>query len=1158
MHLSVTCPQCESKYQLDSGMRGKRMRCPNPICRAIFEVRDDSDPKAEAPPVAPESLTPGPSPTRGEGRTDVAPTPAKVEVKKEPPKPPEPVKRKPIPKPIEPQPALDFPDDFPGDDEAAPAPSAPAIATEAWQPEAWDAPPVREDVALAPQPIAPPMLVTAPAPVKRRRALWVIGTMLILLGIVVGVSLWRVRGSIATNETERYQKAEELYKQQEFAEASSALQKLVSDFPESPENKKYRILAELSDVRQAVRLCESSDDTQKAFERVLQFAGVYSGEKLLKERETDLWKTYDDLAKELTRLGEQEKSSELVLRAKQAWGAAKKYPPPAGTSKDERERKLTDEWTRIEQMLAVHFERENVVASLKKHLDRPDAASVQEAWLLVEKTKRQDDSEIRGLMDELVKAHREQIKFVPANPETKRAILSDDAFPSLSVTPTVKEGTVAVTQPLVLSLARGVLYVLEPSKGEIRWVRRVGIDTHLLPLRVPADAITPELLLVVSSDQRSLSALIADTGEVLWQTPLSDVCLGQPVLVDRQVLVPTLAGRIEEIEIAEGRHLGSYHLGQPLMLGGVRQPGTSLVYFPADEFCLYVIDVTKRTCTNILYTRHPAGSLRGLPVIATSDKGAVLLWSQAQGADRVEIKPYELPIGHPEQKPAEPILQLPAISAPPWCEADRLVVATQNGFLSLWGVQQKGTRDKLLFPLLKQDFPLDASPGRGQVVHADAENYWTLTRSGLQRVQSTFDPKQGPSLSKPWTQPTALGALLHAAQVRREAGGRTILFLTTQADDHPTCLASAVDAADGKILWQRQLGVLPQQAPLRIGDQIVVRDANGLLRFDAAKQSDKAEQRWQQAGDWLAQEGGTGATRILLARENSYVQLTLPRGGTKARILVGQLAGDQKPQAFEVTLPAPLQGTTALGEKFLLVPLADGIIAQINLQDKSLTKDLDWRAVGAEEQSSGHLVLLSQTDCVVTDGSRGLMRIGTNDGKSWSKRAEAKKLPHRITSPPVVLPAPQNGKPRVCVADASDTLTLFESDKLKDSISWNMPGKITAGPFVRGGKIGCVVGRNQLVWIDPEQKKFVWEYTFDADIVGEPQVIEGRLVVADVAGQFHELQPSDGSRIGAVLTLKANVAATAAPLSFGPGQAFAPLTDGTIVLVPLSKLRASN
>src|SRR5207249_4770578 len=119
-------------------------------------------------------------------------------------------------------------------------------------------------------------------------------------------------------------------------------------------------------------------------------------------------------------------------------------------------------------------------------------------------------------------------------------------------------------------------------------------------------------------------------------------------------------------------------------------------------------------------------------------------------------------------------------------------------------------------------------------VHADAENYWTLTRGQLQRVQSTFIPKQGPSLVKRGT-PLPLGTLLHAVQTHRDLDGRTILYLTTQADQYPTCLCSAVNMEDGKLVWQRQLGVLPQQAPREIAGQIVLHDANGLMRFDPVK-----------------------------------------------------------------------------------------------------------------------------------------------------------------------------------------------------------------------------------------------------------------------------------------------------------------------------------
>ena len=103
MPLSVTCPRCESKYQLDAGMRGKRMRCPNPICRAVFDVRDDADVPAPSVPVVEEP--------KAKESPPLAPKP--VEVKKL-----EPVKLAPPPS--------DFPDDFPDDDAVAPVTLTPS------------------------------------------------------------------------------------------------------------------------------------------------------------------------------------------------------------------------------------------------------------------------------------------------------------------------------------------------------------------------------------------------------------------------------------------------------------------------------------------------------------------------------------------------------------------------------------------------------------------------------------------------------------------------------------------------------------------------------------------------------------------------------------------------------------------------------------------------------------------------------------------------------------------------------------------------------------------------------------------------------------------------------------------------------------------------
>ena len=42
-HISILCPQCQSRYQVEPDLRGRAMRCPNPVCRAVFEVKEESE-----------------------------------------------------------------------------------------------------------------------------------------------------------------------------------------------------------------------------------------------------------------------------------------------------------------------------------------------------------------------------------------------------------------------------------------------------------------------------------------------------------------------------------------------------------------------------------------------------------------------------------------------------------------------------------------------------------------------------------------------------------------------------------------------------------------------------------------------------------------------------------------------------------------------------------------------------------------------------------------------------------------------------------------------------------------------------------------------------------------------------------------------------------
>src|SRR5260370_39762884 len=40
VHITALCPHCNNRYQLDPGLRGKRMYCPNRACRQVFTVQD--------------------------------------------------------------------------------------------------------------------------------------------------------------------------------------------------------------------------------------------------------------------------------------------------------------------------------------------------------------------------------------------------------------------------------------------------------------------------------------------------------------------------------------------------------------------------------------------------------------------------------------------------------------------------------------------------------------------------------------------------------------------------------------------------------------------------------------------------------------------------------------------------------------------------------------------------------------------------------------------------------------------------------------------------------------------------------------------------------------------------------------------------------------
>jgi hypothetical protein len=635
--------------------------------------------------------------------------------------------------------------------------------------------------------------------------------------------------------------------------------------------------------------------------------------------------------------------------------------------------------------------------------------------------------------------------------------------------------------------------------------------------------------------------------------------------------VPTLAGTVDEIEIAGGRRLGQYRLGQRLAVGGARQEGTSLVYFPGDEFCVYVLDVSTRKCEAVLYSNHPSSSLRGVPILVSQKAATVsdapakgpaawILLCQAHGTAAVEVRPFELPIRDPDQPAGTPTLRVPGLSwFAPWHDAEKLALATDAGRLSLFGIRQPGNRnDPLLFPLLKEPYSVAGGAGsaRAQVVHADANGYWVLMGGRLQRLDAVLRPGSGPDLVSAGPEPLELGSPLHATQQFQFANGQTELVLTTLMQGRPSRLCTAIDAESGNVYWQRQLGCVPMHPVSVLDSHLLVRDATGLLLLDPARFPDQPGATWQTVGEFAVQEPLGPTDRVaILNSVGEFVQLMWSSAPGAATLRVRHIPINGPSTTEPRKLPATIAGTPALGDGFVLLPLADGVAVRLDLgAGGTVAAGPNWRVPGVDEQSPGHIVAMNGEDFLLTDGGPGVSRVSWPSAKVHEVRARA-KLSHRIVAPPAVLRVGADAAPRVFVADADNTLTLLDGDQLKVLRSWPLQGKFTAGPFVRGTTIVCVVDNKRLVGIDPERTER-WENAMVSDIVGAPLLVDGMLVVADVSGRFQAFDPQTGKELGAGYLLKANIAPDAAPVAFGPGRLLVPLNDGTLLLLPLAKLRA--
>ncbi|MCI0700716.1 MAG: PQQ-binding-like beta-propeller repeat protein, partial [Planctomycetia bacterium] len=1079
MSIVVQCPHCETRFNLQSEMNGKSMRCPNLECRQVFTVQ---------------------------AREEKAPPPV-MELPPEPQQaPPKPVASKP-PKPSASKPAKP-PKPVVADAEVVEAKvveaavvSPPKVKEVVWK-EGTDAPPPKKKS----QPVQAEEVLDLPVRRKKsgnRGAMILAGMGIAIVAMVIFGAIYYLR-SEGINEEKLAKQAEEEYTTGQYAVSAKTYEKLAADYPSSKNVEKYKFFADLSGMQVVVRSVTNRENYDAAVTRLNSFIAAHKDSSFAKPTTgfgRDVLEAGKKLGEDIAAFAEarlqafqadRTKSGELK-RADDAIVVGRKLIEqldPFRAADDPPLEKLKEAFNNTEKGVKRERDRTIAIDRAREQLEHPTDAIIQSVEAELAAAGFLDDSEAQSLIAVAKGKLRDLVKYEddrdnPKQPPTTAASL---LFVTPIGKPKLSERTAADPPAAVfLCVARGVLYALDEDTGSLLWATRVGPDVTDPPAvaRVELEGGLTDLAVVTSNvgGVPAVSAHDLKKGTIRWYQPLMVPAInpkdppvpapaaGQAVVVGTRVFVPVrdALGTVYEFDLTTGARIGRIRLGQPVGPGAVLRPGTGLLYVVADARRIYLIDVGGKdgdgnrvnpSCVQVIATGHLAGTLRVPPLFigpeGTSPAERWMLLVQSDGPQGMKFRAFAVgeitpPVAGSAvtETPAVPAVAFPVpgwIHFPPVTDGERLAIATDTGQFRIYGINQPGNLDKPIFPLpsLTMPKPADGSPMPGLVIPVAESTYWLVLAGQLQKARLSLVPNKGQEVVLAG-KPQPVGVPIQPAQVTTR---KDVACLVVRSPNSSSCRAVAIDLRTGEMRWQRQLGLVPAAAPIQQGDNLVLVDEDGgvvvvPMASVTRGQTQSAPDEWMVASP---PPNASGLTTVASSAGGKVIYTVTPVTRDKAYYVIRRIVDGKVNNESEVAALDALAGPPAVVSESLLISTRDGFVYRLIPSDGPLKPaKLDPGPSWPVERRAGSVCTitpLSDTGFATNDGGKKLKRWEwpTAVDARWSPAGEW-ELREPVAGQGIVLPPAEPGGPRrLLVADTSGSVWLFAADRVGPHIRRWKPG----------------------------------------------------------------------------------------------------------------------